>query len=74
MLEHLAAYDFGSDDSRSDILGKQVQLEADDAIQDRTCSWQNGSIESLIINFVRSYSCVNSNHPSEMLDPKRQKD
>lgn len=48
VLGHLAAYDFGSDDSSSDILGKQLQLEANDAIQYRTCSWQKVSIESFI--------------------------
>ena len=40
VLGHLAAYDFGSDDSSSDILGRQLELEAGDAIQYRTCSWQ----------------------------------
>jgi hypothetical protein len=40
VLPHLKNYDFGSDDSGSDILGKQIELEADNAIQYRTCSWQ----------------------------------
>lgn len=40
VLPHLAAYDFGSDDSSSDVLGKQIALEADNAIQYRTCTWQ----------------------------------
>lgn len=39
VLPHLAGYDFGSDDSGSDILGQQIALEADNAIQYRTCSW-----------------------------------
>jgi hypothetical protein len=40
VLPHLKGYDFGSDDSGSDLLGKQIELEADNAIQYRTCSWQ----------------------------------
>jgi hypothetical protein len=43
VLGHLASYDFGSDDSSSDILGKQLEMEANDAIQYRTCSWQKVS-------------------------------
>lgn len=44
VLPHLQAYDFGSDDSGSDILGKQIELEAGNAIQYRTCSWQKVSL------------------------------
>jgi hypothetical protein len=40
VLPHLGNYDFGSDDSGSDILGKQIEMEASAAIQYRTCSWQ----------------------------------
>ena len=42
VLPHLRGYDFGDDSSiaGSDILGKQIELEADNAIQYRTCSWQ----------------------------------
>lgn len=40
VLPHLSNYDFGSDDSGSDILGKQIEMEASSAIQYRTCSWQ----------------------------------
>lgn len=40
VLPHLEGYDFGSDDSGSDILGKQIELEAGNEIQYRTCSWQ----------------------------------
>jgi hypothetical protein len=40
VLPHLAGYDFGTDDSGSDILGKQIELEAGHALQYRTCSWQ----------------------------------
>ena len=40
VLPHLQNYDFGSDDSGSDILGKQIEMEASSAIQYRTCSWQ----------------------------------
>lgn len=43
VLPHLQGYDFGSDDSGSDILGKQIEMEADNAIQYRTCSWQKVS-------------------------------
>ena len=39
VLPHLQGYDFGSDDSGSDILGKQIEMEAGNAIQYRTCSW-----------------------------------
>lgn len=45
VLGHLAGYDFGSDDSGSDILGKQLEMEAGDAIQYRTCSWQKVSFQ-----------------------------
>jgi len=40
VLPHLSNYDFGSDDSGSDVLGQQLELEKDNAIQYRTCSWQ----------------------------------
>lgn len=43
VLPHLAGYDFGSDDTGSDILGKQIELEAGNAIQYRTCSWPKAS-------------------------------
>lgn len=43
VLPHLQGYDLGSDDSGSDILGKQIELEAGNAIQYRTCSWQKVS-------------------------------
>ncbi len=43
VLPHLGGYDFGSDDSGSDILGKQIELEAGNAIKYRTCSWQKVS-------------------------------
>jgi hypothetical protein len=39
VLPHLANYDFGNDDTGSDILGKQIELEAGNDIQYRTCSW-----------------------------------
>ncbi len=32
VLPHLSGYDFGSDDASSVILGKQIELEADNAI------------------------------------------
>lgn len=40
VLGHLSSYDFGSEDSGEDMLGKQLEMEAGDAIQYRTCSWQ----------------------------------
>lgn len=40
VLPHLKGYDFGSEDSGEDILGKQIELESENAIQYRTCSWQ----------------------------------
>jgi hypothetical protein len=43
VLPHLQGYDFGSDESGDDILGKQIELEAGNAIQYRTCSWQKVS-------------------------------
>jgi hypothetical protein len=46
VLPHLRGYDFGSDDSGSDILGKQIELEAGNAIQYRTCSWPKASPSS----------------------------
>jgi hypothetical protein len=40
VLPHLRGYDFGdSSDAGSDILGKQIELEAGNDIQYRTCSW-----------------------------------
>lgn len=39
VLPHLKGYDFSSDES-SDILGKQIEMEADSAIQYKTCSWR----------------------------------
>jgi hypothetical protein len=40
VLPHLRNYDFGdSSDAGSDILGKQIELEAGNDIQYRTCSW-----------------------------------
>lgn len=39
VLSHLTAFDITSD-SGSDILGKQIEMEVDNAIQYRTCSWQ----------------------------------
>lgn len=41
VLPHLRGYDFGDSDSLngSDILGKQIEMEADNALQYRTCSW-----------------------------------
>jgi hypothetical protein len=43
VLPHLRGYDFGTEgdtDGSSDILGKQIEMEAENAIQYRTCSWQ----------------------------------
>jgi len=39
VLPHLSGYDFGNE-SGEDILGKQIELEANNEIQYRTCSWQ----------------------------------
>lgn len=65
VLPHLKNYDFGSDDSGSDILGKQIELEADNAIQYRTCSWQKTAallfseyICLAIMSFPYSYSVL----------------
>ena len=33
VLPHLEGYDYGSADSGSDILGKQIEMEADNAIK-----------------------------------------
>lgn len=43
VLPHLRGYDFGSDDDGADILGKQIELEAGNQLQYRTCSWQKVS-------------------------------
>lgn len=40
VLPHLKGYDFGDDESGSEILGKQIELEAGNALQYRTCTWQ----------------------------------
>ena len=54
VLPHLRGYDFGSDESGEDILGKQIELEAGNAIQYRTCSWQKVSI-SLSLKSIRLF-------------------
>ena len=43
VLPHLRGLDFASDESGSDILGKQIEMELDNAIKYRTCSWQKVS-------------------------------
>jgi len=43
VLPHLRGYDFGSDESGEDIIGKQIELESGNAIQYRTCSWPKAS-------------------------------
>ncbi|KAG0649571.1 N amino acid transport system [Hyphodiscus hymeniophilus] len=65
VLPHLQNYDFGSDDSGSDILGKQIEMEASNAIQYRTCSWQKTAallfseyICLAIMSFPYSYSVL----------------
>ncbi|KAF8858129.1 hypothetical protein BDZ45DRAFT_802804 [Acephala macrosclerotiorum] len=65
VLPHLEGYDFGSDDSGSDILGKQIELEAGNVIQYRTCSWQKTAallfseyICLAIMSFPYSYSVL----------------
>jgi hypothetical protein len=40
VLPHLRGKDFGVDESGDDLLGKQIELEANNTIQYRTCSWQ----------------------------------
>ncbi|RDL42117.1 Uncharacterized protein BP5553_02096 [Venustampulla echinocandica] len=47
VLSHLRGYDFGSDTDSTDILGKQIELEAGNDIQYRTCSWPKASGISL---------------------------
>lgn len=47
VLPHLRGYDFGSDDDGADILGKQIELEAGNDIQYRTCSWPKVGCEIL---------------------------
>lgn len=44
ILPHLAGYEDVSSDSGSDILGKQIEMESDNAIKYRTCSWQKASL------------------------------
>jgi len=39
VLPHLQGYDFGTVESGSDLLGKQIELEQGNAIQYRTCHW-----------------------------------
>lgn len=58
VLPHLAAYDVASDESGSDILGKQLELEADNAIKYRTCSWPKVSrAPSLPQPFFKLLAC-----------------
>ncbi|CAG8980257.1 hypothetical protein HYALB_00010258 [Hymenoscyphus albidus] len=65
VLPHLRGYDFGSDDDGSNILGKQIELEAGNDIQYRTCSWQKTAallfseyICLAIMSFPYSYSVL----------------
>jgi hypothetical protein len=67
VLPHLSGYDFGDNDSvaGSDILGKQIELEAGNALQYRTCSWQKTAfllfseyICLAIMSFPYSYSVL----------------
>lgn len=65
VLPHLANYDFGNDDTGSDILGKQIELEAGNDIQYRTCSWPKTAallfseyICLAIMSFPYSYSVL----------------
>ncbi|RDW66254.1 hypothetical protein BP6252_09889 [Coleophoma cylindrospora] len=64
VLSHLTASDLSSD-SGSDILGKQIEMEADNAIKYRTCSWQKTAallfseyICLAIMSFPYSYSVL----------------
>ncbi|RDW71952.1 hypothetical protein BP5796_07986 [Coleophoma crateriformis] len=64
VLSHLTASDVSSD-SGSDILGKQIEMEADNAIKYRTCSWQKTAallfseyICLAIMSFPYSYSVL----------------
>lgn len=53
VLPHLRGYDFGSDESSDDadaVLGKQIELEANNAIQYRTCSWQKVCCVNISLN------------------------
>jgi hypothetical protein len=43
VLPHLKGQDVASDESGSDILGKQIEMECGNAIRYRTCSWQKVS-------------------------------
>ncbi len=57
VLPHLTGYDFGDDDSGSDILGKQIELEAGNALQYRTCTWQK--VRKYIIRLLGSNCKLN---------------
>lgn len=69
VLPHLRGYDFGDDTSiaGSDILGKQIELEADSAIQYRTCSWQKVRyiILRIFVAFWDLLGCIGG-----VVDPK----
>jgi hypothetical protein len=43
VLPHLRGLDVTDDESGSDILGKQIEMELGNAIKYRTCSWQKVS-------------------------------
>jgi hypothetical protein len=43
VLPHLRGLDVADDESGSDILGKQIEMELGNAIKYRTCSWQKVS-------------------------------
>ena len=56
VLPHLSGYGFGTDDSDGDVmLGKQLEMEADNAIKYRTCSWQKVRL-FLLLYFLGQFS------------------
>ncbi|PMD17603.1 amino acid transporter-like protein [Hyaloscypha hepaticicola] len=65
VLPHLRGLDVADDESGSDILGKQIEMEVGNAIKYRTCSWQKTAallfseyICLAIMSFPYSYSVL----------------
>jgi hypothetical protein len=59
VLPHLKGYDFGDSDGGSDILGKQIELEAGNDIQYRTCSWPKVCCDLLRWNMNGDFGTLN---------------
>lgn len=64
VLPHLRGFDYsqGSDDDSltADILGRQLAIQADDAIKSRSCSWQKVSAAPVLLGRASSSPVSNA--------------